>query len=104
MTNDLGNTFESNKDLAATLKDEGITRIFACGIQSDYCVEKTSNGALKAGFDVTVLSGAHGTYDAGGKPAAEVSADVEGRLKELGAKIVKWEDAVAAWEKENRLC
>ena len=76
----------------------------AFGIQSDYCVEKTSSGALAAGFQVTVLSGAHSTYDSGGKTAAEIEAEVEGRLREAGARIVKWEDAVVAWEKEKMLC
>ena len=62
------------------------------------CVENTSNGALAAGFDVTVLSGAHGTYDFNGKTAAEIEKEVEQRLQEKGARIVPWEEAVASWD------
>lgn len=56
-------TFESNPDLAQRLRDLKIDRIVAFGIQSECCVLSTCRGALAAGFDVTLLSGAHSTYD-----------------------------------------
>jgi hypothetical protein len=56
------------------------------------------------GFDVTVLSGAHSTYDSGSKTAVEVEREVEDRLRALGAQIVPFDEAIKAWEKEGRIC
>lgn len=98
-----GNTFESNPDLAARLKSDGIGHVYVVGIQSDYCVQKTSKGALEAGFKVTVLQGAHSTYDEGGKTALEIERAVEETLRDLGAKIVPWEKALEEWKAEGAL-
>ncbi|KAK4113237.1 Isochorismatase hydrolase [Canariomyces notabilis] len=98
-----GDTFQSNPDLASTLKGMGIDEVVAFGIQSECCVESTCNGALAAGFKVTLLSGAHSTYDVGGKTAVEVEKEVEERLRAKGARIVDWKDAVAGWERTGSL-
>ena len=90
-----GDTFESFPRLAERLRGERIGKIVAFGIQSDECVIKTSKGALSAGFDVTILSGAHSTYDYGGKTAVEIEREVEKELAGLGAHVVPWEDWVA---------
>lgn len=102
-SSDLGNTFESNPDLADKLKAEGITSISAFGIQSECCVQETCRGALAAGFDVTLLQGAHSTYDIGAKSAVDVEKEVESLLQSGGAIVTPWEDAVAAWEKQQRI-
>ncbi len=73
------------------------------GIQSDFCVEKTTKGALKAGFHATVLSGAHSTYDSDGKSAAEIEAEVDGQLRKLGARAVEWGEVISTWKRENRI-
>lgn len=99
----LGDTFESNPELAATLKASEVREIIAFGIQSECCVESTCSGALAAGFKVTLLSGAHSTYDMGGTRAIEVEKQVELRLQSKGARIVKWEEAVAQWGRIGRL-
>ncbi|KAL2151754.1 hypothetical protein VTH82DRAFT_6852 [Thermothelomyces myriococcoides] len=91
-------TFESNPNLASELKASGIEEIIAFGIQSECCVESTCAGAIDAGFRVTLLSGAHSTYDSGGKKAEEIEREVEERLRRIGAKVVSWQDVVAAWE------
>ncbi|KAJ4286003.1 hypothetical protein N0V88_008154 [Collariella sp. IMI 366227] len=96
-------TFESNPALASELKRMGIREIIAFGIQSECCVESTCSGALVAGFEVTLLSGAHSTYNAGDKRAIDIEDEVEGRLREKGAKIVPWEEAVTSWKREGRL-
>jgi nicotinamidase-related amidase len=64
-----------------------------CGIQSEYCVRETSLGALAAGFKVTLLQGAHSTYDDAdsGKSATQLEAEVEEELKARGAVVVPWE-------------
>lgn len=91
------NTFESNPDLADKLKAEDITEIVTFGIQSECCVFSTSKGALEAGFRVTVLQGAHSTYDTDSKSAVEIERDIEQQLQDKGADVVPWEDAVASW-------
>lgn len=96
-----GDAFESNPELAVELKAQDIDEIVAFGIQSECCVRATSLGALKAGFKVTLLQGAHSTYDDGGKTAVEIEREVEEELKSKGAKVVPWEDALAAWQQRN---
>ncbi|KAL2209992.1 isochorismatase hydrolase [Sarocladium strictum] len=95
-----GNTFESNPDLVGELRAKGVDEIFTFGIQSDCCVTKTTLGALEAGFPVTVLSGAHTTYDEGSKTASEIEEVVNSNLAAKGAKIVGWEEVIATWEKD----
>ncbi|KIH89075.1 hypothetical protein SPBR_07887 [Sporothrix brasiliensis 5110] len=91
-------TFESNPDLAQRLRDLNIGRIVTCGMQSECCVLSTSRGALAAGFDVTLLSGAHSTYDDSGKTAVEIERGVEAELQAKGAHILPWEDVIKSWE------
>lgn len=98
------NTFESNADLADRLKDAGITRIVAFGLQSECCVGETCKGALAAGFQVSLLRGAHSTYDDRGKTAAEIEREVEDMVVARGGEVVGWEDAVARWKAAGVVC
>ncbi|KAM5352051.1 hypothetical protein ACJ41O_004774 [Fusarium nematophilum] len=92
-----GDTFASNPELAEKLKAQGIEHIVAFGIQSECCVLETCKGALGAGFRVTLLHGAHSTYDTKERTALQIENNVEDQLKGLGAMIVPWERAVAVW-------
>jgi nicotinamidase-related amidase len=98
-----GDTFESSPNLASELKALGVEEIIAFGIQSECCVESTCNGALAAEFKVSLLSGAHSTYDSAGKTAEEIERDVEERLRLKGVNVVPWEEAVDAWATNMRL-
>ncbi|CAK7232360.1 hypothetical protein SBRCBS47491_008243 [Sporothrix bragantina] len=91
-------TFESNPDLAQRLRDLGVGHIVAFGIQSECCVLSTCRGALRAGFDVTLLRGAHSTFDTDGKTATDIERDVEIELQEKRAHILPWEDVIKSWE------
>ena len=51
----------------------------------------TCRGALAAGFRVVLLRGAHSTYDADGKTAAEIEGDIERVLEGEGVEVVDWE-------------
>ncbi|KAL2871691.1 cysteine hydrolase family protein [Aspergillus lucknowensis] len=86
-------TFDSNPDLAARLKAQGVKRIVAFGIQSDFCVGATCRGAVSAGFEVVLLQGAHSTYDdkKSGRSALDIEREVEGELEAIGVRVVPWE-------------
>ncbi|KAF2668468.1 Isochorismatase hydrolase [Microthyrium microscopicum] len=83
--------FESNPSLAKTLRDQGIKCIVICGIQSECCVLSTSKNVLDAGFAVTILKGAHSTYNGKTKTATDIEREVEQELSDKGAKVVDWE-------------
>nr|RBQ95196.1 hypothetical protein FVER53263_12170 [Fusarium verticillioides] len=90
-------TFKSNPDLAGRLRSKGIQHIVAFGIQSECCVLETCKGALEAGFRVTLLQGAHSTYDTENKQAVQIEQDVENELKALGASVTPWQTAIGQW-------
>ena len=54
----------------------------------------TSRRALKNGFKVKLLHGAHSTYDEGDgeKTALEIERFVEDQLKKDGAEVIAWEE------------
>jgi nicotinamidase-related amidase len=61
-------------------------RLILVGMQSEYCVRATALEAISRGHSVTVVSGAHATYD-GDKPADEVSAAVDAELRDAGVRV-----------------
>ncbi len=50
-------------DLAQDLRAHGITRIFVCGLATDYCVRATALDARSLGFEVVVLTDAVAAVD-----------------------------------------
>ena len=73
-------TFESNPDLAARLRELGIDELEMIGCQSEMCVRSTALGAVAAGFKVSVTPGLHGTYDSDGKTAEQIKTEVDAEL------------------------
>jgi nicotinamidase-related amidase len=61
-------------------------RLIIAGMQSEYCVRATALEAISRGHRVTVVSGAHATYD-DVKPADEISADVDAELAAAGVRV-----------------
>ena len=86
VSKDEQDTLASNSDLAERLRADGVTHAVVAGMQSDYCVSATSRGLRSAGFGVVLAGGAHATYDQG-RPAAEISAEVEDELAAEGVSI-----------------
>lgn len=80
-------------DLAAILTSRGVRRVVVAGVQSEFCVDATSRGALARGLEVVLASGAHATYD-GQRSATEVSAAVEAALIRDGARAVPAHEVV----------
>ncbi|HZD96545.1 MAG TPA: isochorismatase family protein [Micromonosporaceae bacterium] len=79
----------ANTDLADLVPDGA--RIVVVGMQSEYCVRATSLAALARRHPVTMVTGAHATYD-DDKPAADISKDVEDQLRAAGATIGSIDD------------
>jgi len=86
-------TFASTA-LGEELEVHGVTRIVIAGLQSDYCIRKTTQGALSRGLQVTLVSDGHSTYDGGGRTAADIIAAVnkefENRADLVTAEKVRW--------------
>ncbi len=57
------------------------------GMQSEFCIRETSLAALARGHRVSLVRGAHATYD-GDVPATETSRQVEYELSRAGAELV----------------
>jgi nicotinamidase-related amidase len=85
-------TFASNPTLAADLRSRGINRLLIAGMQSEYCVAATARGGKAAGFDVTVLRGAHATFDQQ-RSADEIAVATERELAQDGVAITDWAEA-----------
>src|SRR6476619_6262621 len=50
-------------NLEHVLRRSGIQRLVTCGIQSDFCVDAATRGAMNRGFEVTLAADAHTTWD-----------------------------------------
>jgi len=86
-------TFASTA-LGEELEARGATRIVIAGLQSDYCIRETTQGALSRGLQVTLVSDGHSTYDSGGRTAADIIAAVnkefENRADLVTAEAVRF--------------
>jgi len=60
--------------------------VVVAGMQSEYCVRETSLAALRRGHAVTLVRGAHATYD-GDAPAVATQERVEDELRAAGARV-----------------
>ncbi len=63
--------------------------IVVAGLASDYCVRATVLEALRQGYDVRLMRGAHGAYDADGKAGETIEKETEEELRAAGAKLVE---------------
>jgi nicotinamidase-related amidase len=93
----LGNMFESNPDLATSLRAQGVEHLVFVGLQTDFCVRASILGAITSGFDasnIILLQGAHSTYDnaSTGKSYTQIKEDVEKQLTDLGVRLQSWEE------------
>ncbi|MFT8318744.1 MAG: cysteine hydrolase family protein [Sporolactobacillus sp.] len=52
-----------NTNLDESLKSQGITNLVLTGIQSEVCVDTTCRRAFSLGYEVTLVTDAHSTWD-----------------------------------------
>ena len=70
--------------LAAYLKARGITKLYLCGLSTDYCVAWSAQDARAAGFEATVIEDACRAIDLNGSLArawADMAAAAVGRVQ-----------------------
>ncbi len=65
--------------------------VVVAGMQSELCVRETSLSALRRGHRVTLVRGAHATYD-GKDPADTTSRRIEEELATAGVSVVDRDD------------
>ncbi len=80
------NVFESNPELAALLKQQGIDEIEIIGMQSEFCVQASARGAKAAGFKVVLNPRLHSTFH-DGTPATNISGKFKVSASELAAQV-----------------
>ncbi|KAL8766152.1 MAG: hypothetical protein Q9209_006992 [Squamulea sp. 1 TL-2023] len=71
-------------DLAAYLKENGISRVFVAGLAGDYCVLCTAIDARKEGFEVYVVEEAVKSIDSGEKGWGAA----KGQFEKAGIRVV----------------
>jgi nicotinamidase-related amidase len=88
------NTFAST-DLDRRLRAHNVGRLIVAGLQSDWCIRETTQGALDAKYRVTLVEDGHSTLDSKTRQAAEISWEVNeefrGRVELVSADSVDFE-------------
>lgn len=83
----VGNAF-SNPALTAWVADQGAEEVILLGAQTERCIAATVQGAIDAGFKVTVVSDTHGTWNSSGETAGEIIARHNDAFASAGARLV----------------
>lgn len=73
--------------LDATLRDRGVDSVIIAGMQSEFCIAETARAGRRAGFEVTLVSDGHATYDGDGVSATTTSAKVAAELANAGVAL-----------------
>jgi nicotinamidase-related amidase len=58
--------------LQGELEARGVSRLVLAGIQTEICVDTTCRRAFSLGYDVTLVTDAHSTWNAGSLTAAQI--------------------------------
>jgi nicotinamidase-related amidase len=61
-------------DLEPILREAGVTHLVTCGMQTDFCVDSATRSAMHRGFNVTLATDAHSTWDNGVLTAEQIIA------------------------------
>jgi nicotinamidase-related amidase len=70
-------------DLDSILRDAGIEHLVTSGMQTEMCVDSTTRSAVHRGFNVTLASDAHSTWDSDALTAAQIIAHTNRTLASL---------------------
>ena len=89
-------------DIGRRLGDLGVEEVVVCGMQSNWCIRESSQGAVDHGFDLALVVDAHSTMEGGGisgseKSAAQIRKEINEELWEIGRQL-STDEAVARWK------
>ena len=73
------------------LRENGITDLVICGLQSEFCIDTTTRRALALGYPVTLVADGHSTLDNGTLTAAQISAhhnETLANITSFGPRVV----------------
>jgi nicotinamidase-related amidase len=73
-----------NTKLEEELNKKGIKHIHIAGIQTEACVDTTCRSAFSKGYNVTLISDAHSTWDSGDLTAQQIIGHHNGVLRWFG--------------------
>lgn len=76
--------------LQALLQKLGVRELVVCGLQSEFCVDSTTRGALAQGFPVTLVNDGHSTLDNGVLKAEQITRHhtaTLGNLTSYGVRV-----------------
>lgn len=76
------NAFNETK-LNTTLQELGVNHLVVAGMQTDYCVNATVRQAKLQGYEVTLVSDTHSTFDSDDQTASEIIAEHNVNLTSL---------------------
>jgi nicotinamidase-related amidase len=83
-------------ELGSTLERLGARQLVLCGLQSEFCVRNTANGALARGFEVLLARDGHSTWPSNGEPSTAISERVNGEMEAAGATLRSTADLARA--------
>lgn len=72
-------------NLATTLRERGVKRVFITGLATDYCVRATALDALQAGFETFVVTDAVRAVNVAPEDGAKALAEME----QAGVKLIQ---------------
>ncbi|HLG74124.1 MAG TPA: isochorismatase family protein [Chloroflexota bacterium] len=78
-------------DLAAELRRRGVSRVFTCGLATDYCVRETTLAALAEGFQAVAITDAMSAVDVHPGDAQHALDD----MRASGAELATTEEVLA---------
>ncbi len=81
--------------LQSLLDETGVSRIVACGLQSEHCVSNTSLGALARGYSVLLAHDAHSTWPNDTATAEQIVERQNRMLEGQGARLMSCDELVA---------
>jgi nicotinamidase/pyrazinamidase len=74
---------KTRSGLAGLLRERGVTRVFVCGLATDFCVSWTALDAAAEGFETFVVTDASRAIDVNGSLAAAKDAWKSAGVKEI---------------------
>ena len=72
-------------NLEVTLRNLGVTRLIVTGCMTEFCVDTSVRRAVSLGFDVTLASDAHGTWNSAALDAGKIIEHHNGLLNQFSA-------------------